>query len=951
MLKRFSLAKKITGGFTIILILLIVLAFVGRVGLTRVVEKVNSANQFQVMVDHILDARQNEKRFILTNDPQARDSLVKDIAILKNQAKDIVQRPCEKEVKNQAEKIIKISEIYAKAFDEYVALANTNAGHMADMNKKASAALDITAGIRDLQKAKYEALKEESETKIYQMRQRVLYADRIKDNFLRANGPRMVMAEAKNITISRMTEWKGFHDVIKRDLEKIKPLMHEPIAKQRHEKILSTQKELVENAKLFFKDKNHEHNLALIRSVDAMRLATVAFQQEMQELLDFYIEDIQIFSDQIMVLSSGADQIAKILLTTRILEKEFIRIKDETLFQQIIKNIDSIANVITNIKEKIDDEGKTKALDGIQDAVNVYINSFKACAELMKTENTIKVQMETAAAEITDICLQSKDAMHNQMQAQILSSKSSITIVSLCAIIFGVLIALVLARIIIRPIKRVAAALKAISQGDGDLTQRIEIDTRDEIGELARWFNAFISRLNTIIVEIGLNSEIVTASSGELLVVSENMAEDSENLALRSQAVVSAAREMSLTMSSVAATSEQASTNLRAVADSAGQMKLTLNEVAQNCERARTVSDNAAIKVQTASERVEKLGSSARDINQVTELITDIAAQTNLLALNATIEAARAGEAGKGFAVVAGEIKGLAAQTSGATLEINKKIKEIQDSTSGTVNDVKEITRVISEVTDIVSAIAASVEEQSLSAAKVSENIDQTSNGINEVNGNIAHTSQVSTRITGDLDTANGLSEKMNARSGQMKKSARELSLISGQLRDMIGVFKVNVDHTGIDSRPDMNDSAGYPYDGEIYDLMPWGDNLKLGIKQVDDQHRELVKMINELHRAMKMKLGTKQSGKILAKLADYTVYHFKHEEELFDKYNYPDRIDHKKIHEKLVDKVVGFKAEFHEGRVALSMDLMDFLTDWLRNHIMKTDKAYAPFLIEKGVD
>ncbi len=111
------------------------------------------------------------------------------------------------------------------------------------------------------------------------------------------------------------------------------------------------------------------------------------------------------------------------------------------------------------------------------------------------------------------------------------------------------------------------------------------------------------------------------------------------------------------------------------------------------------------------------------------------------------------------------------------------------------------------------------------------------------------------------------------------------------------------------------------------------------------------MKMINELHRAMKMKMGAKQSGKILVRLADYTVYHFKHEEDFFDKHLYPERVDHKEIHGMLVDKVVGFKTEFEEGRAALSMDLMRFLTDWLREHIMKTDRAYAPFFIKKGID
>ncbi len=214
----------------------------------------------------------------------------------------------------------------------------------------------------------------------------------------------------------------------------------------------------------------------------------------------------------------------------------------------------------------------------------------------MKNQQAVKIKMEKAAAEIQGICLKSKDEMHDQMESQIISSTAVISIVSLIAVVFGILIAIFLTRIIITPIKQVVAALKDISQGDGDLTQRIDINTKDEIGELAKWFNAFISRLNNIIVDIGSNSETVSASSGELLVVSEAMAEDSESLAGRSNSVATAAEEMSASMNSVAAASEQASTNLQTVADAASQMKLTLNEVAQNCDKARNVSDNAADK-------------------------------------------------------------------------------------------------------------------------------------------------------------------------------------------------------------------------------------------------------------------------------------------------------------------------------------------------------------------
>ena len=944
MFKNFSLAKKITGGFVIILILLIVLAFVGRFGLTRVVEKVDSADQFQLLVNHILEARQNEKKFILTNDPKAVSVVEDEIKSLKRQTNGILDDAKSKDIKKQTTDILKKSDTYSKAFNDYVALAGKKDSLMSDMNHKASLALETTAKIRDEQKAKYDQLRDESETRISSMRHRVSLSIKIHDGFLNAKGYRMVLAASKESKISTYEEWKGKHRDLTRAADEVKSLLTEDASKKRLEEVFLKQADCMNKANFFFDSKTDDNNIALIKAVTELTRAIINFQQEMQEQLEFYVEDVQIFSGQMMELSSGADQIAKILLNTRILEKEFINTEDDKVFEHITRNIDSIDKVIAEIKENIDDEDKTKPLDGIQESAKNYLSSFKSYASLMKSQQTAKTAMESNAANIQKICLKSKDLQHTQMQAQITKSTAFITIVSLCAVIFGILIALLLIRIIITPIKTVVSALKDISQGEGDLTRRIDIDTRDEIGELAKWFNAFIARLNNIVVDIGSNSETVTASSGELLSVSEQMAEDAEDLSGRSNSVATAAEEMSSSMNSVAAASEQASTNLGTVASAAGQMKLTLGEVAANCEKARGVSQNASLKVETASQRVELLGASAREINKVTEVITDIAEQTNLLALNATIEAARAGEAGKGFAVVASEIKGLASQTAEATLDIKDKIKGIQNSTDDTVRDVEQITHVISEVTEIVAAIAAAIEEQSVSATEIAENIEQASTGIGEVNENVAQSSQVSSEISSDISKVNSVAVDMTSQSNQMKKSAQDLSDLSSKLRNMIGVFKVSVDDADVEIESDLKKE-------DIPDLMPWSDKLMNGIEKIDEQHKELVKMVNELHRAMKMKKGAKEAGLILERLADYTVYHFSHEEQLFEEHMYPERMNHKDIHDKLVAQVLEFKTQFEEGRAALSMDLMTFLTDWLRNHIMKTDKEYVPFLKEKGVN
>jgi len=492
---------------------------------------------------------------------------------------------------------------------------------------------------------------------------------------------------------------------------------------------------------------------------------------------------------------------------------------------------------------------------------------------------------------------------------------------------------------VVRPINTVARSMENIAAGEGDLTQRIQINNKDEIGSLVKWFNAFIQRMNDIVVDIGDNAQTVTAASGELHSFSQQMSENAGDLSDRANTVAAASEEMSANMNSVAAASEQAATNVGMVSDSASQMQETLAEVAGNCSKARIISEDAAVQVETASGRVATLGEAAQEISQVTQVITEIAEQINLLALNATIEAARAGDAGRGFAVVASEIKDLAAQTAKATEDIKEKVSGIQQSTGYTVKDVGSISQVISEVNEIVIRIAAAVEEQSAAATEVASNVEQASGGIGEVNENVAQASQVSSEIAKDIAMVNTVSTDIFEKGDRMKQSAGELKELSSTLRDMISVFKVR--------GKDKENATGIAGQ-DIPDLMPWGPKLVIGIDDIDNQHKKLVVLINDLYRAMKLKQGRKKTGEILANLADYTVYHFNFEKNLFEKHGYPGTREHLKIHDRLVEKVIDYKTQHEEGRAAVTMDLMDFLNDWLREHIMKTDVAYVPFIKEK---
>ncbi|MCG8550036.1 MAG: methyl-accepting chemotaxis protein [Desulfobacterales bacterium] len=373
--------------------------------------------------------------------------------------------------------------------------------------------------------------------------------------------------------------------------------------------------------------------------------------------------------------------------------------------------------------------------------------------------------------------------------ASIRSIKVDIAIIALIAVVLIVLIAMFMARSIITPIKKGVAMARKMS--DGDLTQTLDIDQKDEIGILAQTLNMMSSNLQQMFNDIVTGTQTLNSASIELSAVSGQISSNAETTAQKSTRVTSAAQEMNNNITSVATSTEEITSNIQMIVSATEEMTATIQELSKNTATGNETTSRAVEKAETVLDKVDALGAAAQDINKVSETISEISEQTNLLALNATIEAARAGEAGKGFAVVAGEIKALAQQTAQATKEIGSKVSGVQSTTDDSVKAIKSIVEIITEINSIVSSVAVAIEEQSATTQEIANNVSHAAQRLDSVNDNVNQTSEAAGEVAKDISDVSKATDEMKTGSQHIMTSAGELSKLAAELKEMMDRFKI----------------------------------------------------------------------------------------------------------------------------------------------------------------
>ncbi len=357
--------------------------------------------------------------------------------------------------------------------------------------------------------------------------------------------------------------------------------------------------------------------------------------------------------------------------------------------------------------------------------------------------------------------------------------ESSIELIAfvLISLFVAIVAAIFLPIMVVRPIKQIGNRIQNIAEGDGDLTIRVEVDSQDELGELASHVNRFMEKLQRVIGDARKNTEEVTQAAEALLQVSATSQHAVDDQSQAITMVVTAVNELTMAIQEVARNTSNTAQNTRDAASTTedGQRRIQL---------AVTQVQNLADRVAKTAETMSSLESQAKQVTSVIDVIRGVAEQTNLLALNAAIEAARAGEQGRGFAVVADEVRTLASRTQQSTADIQTMLEQLQKGVQEAVVSMNASANM-----SIDAVMSANQAGESLTG--IGDTVRDISNMTMQIATAVEEQSSVTSEIDQNLVQINNLAQAAAVDSSRTSSESQKLNALSKSLRLTLAQFRV----------------------------------------------------------------------------------------------------------------------------------------------------------------
>ncbi|AFL72487.1 methyl-accepting chemotaxis protein [Thiocystis violascens] len=386
-------------------------------------------------------------------------------------------------------------------------------------------------------------------------------------------------------------------------------------------------------------------------------------------------------------------------------------------------------------------------------------------------------QMRTILDQLEEVVTDFSEQAAGRTESAVSASRLQTLVLLAIGMGFLMLMALGLPPLIIGPLRRILHRVQDLAEGEGDLTARLNEDTRDEVGELAKHFNRLLAKLHRLVAQAATSAKQVDDASENLASVATKSDEALLEQSTQIQMVATAMHEMAATVNEVALNTSRA-------AESARTADVGVRSGAKVVGEASVAIGQLAEVVSRAAEAIAALESETKRIGAVLEVIKGIAEQTSLLALNAAIEAARAGERGRGFAVVAAEVRNLASRTQQSTGEIESMIASLQSSARNVVGVMQAGRGMVDETLQKASQASQSLEEITRAVATINAMNDQIASAAEEQTA-------VTEEINGNTLSIQRLAEHAVAANRQTALARGELVSLAQSLNAGLSQFKV----------------------------------------------------------------------------------------------------------------------------------------------------------------
>ena len=414
-----------------------------------------------------------------------------------------------------------------------------------------------------------------------------------------------------------------------------------------------------------------------------------------------------------------------------------------------------------------------------KDNASQFDNALQTYADLQQARRRYSADAEALMSDAQGIEQTSRAIVAAELEAAADSRGFAIWLVA-ALIVSGLILAFAAfvtsLRTIAVPLRRVAARLREIASGDGDLTARLEVQGHDEIAEVSQSFNDFVEKIRETIIEVRDAVGQLAASSESMHALTETGMTRSSQQQSETAQIATAAHEMSQTVASVAESAKGASENANRAQHEAEQGRSVVTQTLSAINGLGEQVDLAASTIQALEQESEAIGS-------VIDVIGGIAEQTNLLALNAAIEAARAGDQGRGFSVVADEVRTLANRTQQSTSEILGMIERLQTEAQRAASAMQQSRSMARDTVDKGKATGASLEH-------IVESVGVIHKANQQIASAAAEQRTAAEGISVSVERINGVGEEIVGDSKGMRESAAKLADLSERLEALVSQFR-----------------------------------------------------------------------------------------------------------------------------------------------------------------